>query len=103
MPLRRFGAAGKLGLSLKRFDVIGNENPTLCAFHPNEVTRSEPTRVVKRAGLENEKPFRILRDLIDPNAAIRAEHPSIHIAAVGNSGKSFRRTCHRKAGFFHQH
>jgi hypothetical protein len=74
-------------LSVERFDAVGNGNPTLRTVHPDEGAWPEPTGIIKRAGFERKHVRHRLQNMIDADAAIRAEHTRNLTAAVSDTRK----------------
>src|SRR5271170_7334108 len=81
---------GTLSLFLKRFEAVGHGNPPLRTLHPDEGAWPEPTGVIKRAGFERKHVWCRLQNMIDADAAIRAEHTRNLAPAIGDTRELLR-------------
>src|ERR1700730_5360987 len=95
--------SGTLSLSLKVFDAVGNGNPGLRTLHPDEVAWSEPTCVIKSAGLEGEHVLYGIQNMIDADSALGTERTRNLVATVGDTRRLLRQAGHCQAVFLHRH
>jgi hypothetical protein len=94
-----------LSLLLKRFDAIGDRNPTLRTLHPDVEFWSEPVCVIKSAGFDGNDVLCGLQNMIDADAALRAEHACDFVATVGDTAELLRHAghCHAVPLYWHGH